>query len=89
MTNFQTELSLQIKARFPVIYLIAWEEQRLVATIKEMANDNSLFSKARDVWEWTVIDGFKCNGKTVTATLKPRSGRWNLSTPTKATVFLS
>ncbi|MDR1203534.1 MAG: hypothetical protein LBL58_18155, partial [Tannerellaceae bacterium] len=61
--NFQNELSLQIKARFPAIYIITWEEQRLVATIKEMASNRSLFSKARDVWEWTVIDGFKCNGK--------------------------
>jgi SpoVK/Ycf46/Vps4 family AAA+-type ATPase len=61
--NFQNELSLQIKARFPAIYIITWEEQRLVATIREMASDSSLFSKARDVWEWTVVDGFKCNGK--------------------------
>jgi hypothetical protein len=28
-----------------------------------MASDSLLFSKARDVWEWTVVDGFKCNGK--------------------------
>ena len=59
--KFQKELSTLIKARFPVIYIITWEEKRLVTTIKTMVKDCQFFSKERDVWEWTILDGFKCN----------------------------
>jgi len=59
--NFQKELSTLIKARFPVIYIITWEEKRLATTIKLMVKNDQLFSKERDVWEWTILDGFKCN----------------------------
>ncbi|MCL1933463.1 MAG: AAA family ATPase [Candidatus Azobacteroides sp.] len=59
--NFQKELSTLIKARFPVIYIITWEEKRLAEAIKAMVKNDQLFSKERDVWEWTILDGFKCN----------------------------
>jgi len=59
--DFQKELSTLIKARFPVIYIITWEENRLAATIKAMVKNEQLFSKARDVWEWTLLDGFSCD----------------------------
>jgi len=59
--NFQKELSTLIKARFPVIYIITWEEKRLVTTIRAMVKNSQFFSKERDIWEWTIVDGFKCN----------------------------
>ena len=61
--NFQKKLSSLIKARFPVIYIITWEEKRLVTTIKAMVKNSQLLSKEREIWEWTILDGFKCNGQ--------------------------
>lgn len=59
--NFQKELAILIKARFPVIYIVTWEEKRLLTTIKAMAKNHTLFPKERDVLEWSLLDGFKYN----------------------------
>jgi SpoVK/Ycf46/Vps4 family AAA+-type ATPase len=61
--TFQKELSTLIKARFPVIYIVTWEETRLVTAIRAMAGNSLLFFKERDVLEWSILDGFKCNGQ--------------------------
>ncbi len=68
--KFKSELASLIKARFPIIYVITWEERRLVSIIKELVKDKSLFSKDRDLWEWSVVDGLKCNGEVKKADIK-------------------
>ncbi|GEP89001.1 AAA+-type ATPase, SpoVK/Ycf46/Vps4 family [Chitinophaga terrae (ex Kim and Jung 2007)] len=62
-TDFTKELAALIKARFPIIYVVTWEEKRFVDTVKAMIQDTSLFSKPRPVWEWTVVDGFSKNNR--------------------------
>lgn len=61
--SFNTELSALIKARFPLIYVLTWEEKRFITTVQSMLADTSLFSKPRALWEWTVTDGFIKNGQ--------------------------
>ncbi|MCW3464000.1 AAA family ATPase [Chitinophaga nivalis] len=63
VNEFTTELSALVKARFPIIYIITWEEKRFIDTVKSMIRDTTLFSKPRAVWEWTVVDGFVKNDK--------------------------
>lgn len=62
-TDFNKELAALIKARFPIIYVVTWEEKRFVDTVKAMVQDTSLFSKPRAVWEWTVVDGYTKNDR--------------------------
>lgn len=61
--TFQSELSALIKARFPLIYVLTWEEKRFITTVQNMLADTSFFSKPRALWEWTVTDGFIKNGQ--------------------------
>src|SRR5689334_16360707 len=60
---FASELTALIKARFPVLYVITWEEKRFIDTVKSMLQDAAFFNKPRAVWEWSVVDGFIKNGK--------------------------
>ncbi|MBC9931988.1 AAA family ATPase [Chitinophaga qingshengii] len=62
-TDFKKELAALIKARFPIIYIVTWEEKRFVDTVKAMLQDTSLFNKPRPVWEWTVVDGYLKNNR--------------------------
>ncbi|WP_212005904.1 AAA family ATPase [Chitinophaga sp. HK235] len=63
VTDFTKELAALIKARFPIIYVVTWEEKRFVDTVKAMLQDTSLFNKPRSVWEWTVVDGYVRNNR--------------------------
>ena len=69
-SEFSAELSSLIKARFPIIYIITWEEKRFVDVVKNMFNDTSFFSKPRPIWEWTVVDGFIKNDKAERTNIK-------------------
>lgn len=68
--QFELELSSLIKARFPIIYVITWEEKRLIESINNMVNNKQLFSSPRPVWEWSVTEGLMLNGKTEKADIK-------------------
>ncbi|NLR66600.1 AAA family ATPase [Chitinophaga varians] len=77
-TDFTKELAALIKARFPIIYVVTWEEKRFVDTVKTMLQDTALFSKPRPVWEWTVVDGYVKNNR-------PEKG--DVKTPMRALEF--
>lgn len=60
--TFTSELSSLIKARFPLIYIVTWEEKRAIESIHHMVANKDYFSSPRKVWTWSVTQGFMCNG---------------------------
>lgn len=50
------EIERAIAARFPVIYVVTWEEERLEALLEEASRKH--FGDNRPVWEWTSARGF-------------------------------
>lgn len=47
------EISVLIKSRTPLMYILSYEEKRVVDMIKEMCSEQK-----REVIEWTITDGF-------------------------------
>lgn len=45
------------KARFPVLYIITWEEERATNLINEISNDESIIKTKRNVYIWNQVDG--------------------------------
>lgn len=48
----RTELEILIRARYPLIYVVSWEEQRVMAEVERIAH---LLGKK--VYEWTISNG--------------------------------
>ena len=54
---FSDELNLLLKARYPIIYVSSFEEDRLEYTIRKAIKANS--NKA--IYSWDFVDGYKTN----------------------------
>jgi len=54
MPRFLSELDTLIRARYPLIYLVTWEEQRVDALIADIAK-----AHGKDLVEWTATKGLK------------------------------
>jgi len=64
----EQELETLIRARYPVINVVSWEEKRVEATIYRIAYERG----KRPVKVWTVTQGFaKAGGQRDTQTLDP------------------
>ncbi len=48
------ELWLKIKARYPYVYLVTWEEQRALRRLKKVARDLK-----RSLWTWSSLQGLR------------------------------
>lgn len=59
--GFLRELDTLIRARYPLLYLVTWEEQRLDALLGDLAR-----SHGKDLLEWTATRGLRA----LTGTLK-------------------
>ena len=46
------ELEVLIRARYPLIYVISWEEQRVVAQVSKIAS-----KLGKNVFEWSINTG--------------------------------
>jgi AAA+ superfamily predicted ATPase len=60
MTDVREELELMIRSRYPIIYLITWEEIRLKRFIQSMAT-----SLNKQLYTWSISTGMESNGRTV------------------------
>jgi hypothetical protein len=54
---FVTELDTLIRARYPLLYLVSWEEQRLEQILSELAR-----AHGKTLYQWTAIDGLRKAG---------------------------
>ncbi|WP_154663559.1 AAA family ATPase [Neobacillus dielmonensis] len=79
ITDFKTNLSNLLKARFPYLYIATWEEERAVAVIQSVAEDVSLIKTSRKVFTWSVTKGLSENGE---------KGKEETKTPIKALEFI-
>jgi ATP-dependent 26S proteasome regulatory subunit len=54
------ELEVLIRARYPLIYVISWEEQRLVKQVSQIAS-----KLGKNVFEWSVTTGLVAAGTSI------------------------
>jgi SpoVK/Ycf46/Vps4 family AAA+-type ATPase len=48
----QEEISLLIRAKYPILYIISWEERRIEDTLRQVARE-----RRKQLYGWTVTDG--------------------------------
>jgi hypothetical protein len=75
MSEFQTQCANLLKARFPLLYLSTWEEERALASIRAIAQDPALIKTPRTVYVWKQTTGLSADG---------RPGREETRAPVKA-----
>ena len=75
MPEFQTQCANLLKARFPLLYLSTWEEERALAAIRAIAQDPALIKTPRTVYVWKQTTGLSADG---------RPGREETRAPVKA-----
>ena len=54
LTGFVRELDTMIRARYPLIYLVSWEEQRLDAVLEDLARRHG-----RTFYSWSITQGLR------------------------------
>ncbi len=52
--KFVSDLDTLIRARYPLIYLVSWEEQRLDAILQDVAQNH-----AKALLQWSVTRGLR------------------------------
>ncbi len=77
--SFSSQLTNFLKARFPLLYISSWEEERVVFTIKHIANDEVQIKTIRKVFSWTNTTGLSTEGI---------PGREETKAPLKALEFI-
>ena len=71
--SFRETLSQLFKARFPILYIESYEEQRVIAEVAAVAKDSaSWMPTPRAVWTWSATEGLvQPDGTPRKGTLKP------------------
>ncbi len=59
---FEKQLADLFRARFPIVYIPTWEEDRALASIKRMATDTALIKTPRETFVWRVTTGIDSDG---------------------------
>ena len=57
-STFRDHLASLCKARFPCLYIQTWEEERVLGEIRAVAEDVQRIRTPRQVWTWSVTQGF-------------------------------
>jgi AAA+ superfamily predicted ATPase len=55
--GFARELDTLVRARYPLVYLVTWEEQRIEAHLDQLAQQHG-----KALWTWTVTGGLRRAG---------------------------
>src|SRR3954467_12477137 len=55
--RFIRDLDTLIRARYPLVYLVSWEEQRVDALLEQLANPHG-----KALYHWSVMRGLKRQG---------------------------
>lgn len=71
--QFEQSLVNHIKARFPILYITTWEEERLIQLIEDIG-DKEVFKNKKEVFEWSVTKGLEKSGKAVKNDIKNAVG---------------
>lgn len=58
--GFEESLVNHIKARFPILYITTWEENRLIQLIQNI-NEKDFFKNDKQIFEWSVTKGLELN----------------------------
>src|SRR5213082_600372 len=66
--RFASDLDTLIRARYPLIYLVTWEEQRLDAILQDVAQ-----SHGKALLTWSVTRGLRRIGGARTMTISEQS----------------
>ncbi|MGC4113492.1 MAG: AAA family ATPase [Myxococcales bacterium] len=66
---FVRELDVLIRARYPLLYLVTWEEQRLDAILAELAQ-----AHGKSLYSWSITKGLRKIGGRATAPLENTKG---------------
>ncbi|HSN14613.1 MAG TPA: AAA family ATPase, partial [Anaeromyxobacteraceae bacterium] len=61
--RFARELDTLVRARYPLLYLVSWEEQRLDAHLDQLAQQHG-----KGLWSWTITKGLRRAGGARTGT---------------------
>src|SRR5512133_3868592 len=61
--GFARELDTLVRARYPLVYLVTWEEQRLDAHLDQLAQQHG-----KALWSWTITKGLRRTGGARTGT---------------------
>jgi ATP-dependent 26S proteasome regulatory subunit len=68
--RFARELDTLVRARYPLVYLVTWEEQRLDAHLDQLAQQHG-----KALWSWTVTKGLRRAGGARTGTPESEGAR--------------
>ena len=55
--GFEGQFSALLNARFPFLYISTWEEERVISSIRSVAENGSLVRTPRTVFTWSQTDG--------------------------------
>ena len=57
--SFQTEFSEIVRARFPLIYLQTFEEDRAIQTLEELCANSGKTGLSRPLYLWSQVQGLR------------------------------
>lgn len=82
MDERQRELDVLIRARYPILYIVSWEEPRVMRTLRQIAGQHE-----KEIFTWSITEGWTtADGRTPLrlSTTGSGSGRPSLTPPRKA-----
>lgn len=87
--TFREDLSNLFKARFPILYVESFEEQRVLAEVASVAGDAERVRTPRALATWSSTDGLRGpDGVTRTDTHTPEQALQSILKATEPTVFV-
>ena len=69
--DFETRFCNLVNAGFPYIYIPSYEEERIVAAVKRLADDPAMIKSRRKVYVWTQTNGLSADGARSKDTMQP------------------
>lgn len=65
LQNTEENLINMFRARFPLLYITTWEEDRAVKIIKEVVNNKEIFKNPKNLYIWSQTQSLVLNGVVV------------------------
>jgi ATP-dependent 26S proteasome regulatory subunit len=62
-SHFKQTFCVLLRARYPYLYISTWEEERVVALIRDIAEDVNLIRTPRKVFTWSLTNGMSEEGQ--------------------------
>lgn len=88
-SRFRDSLEMVLKARFPVLYVESFEEDRVLAEIHAVASDAGRIRTPRPVWTWSTTQGLvDMQGKVQAKTTEPAAALEQVLNHAEPAVFV-